>query len=168
MLQSKDAAKYLTTISKSILQNIAQCYILLQNSNNFLPKMTKFSSYLLLPPSKLVLYISYTLTILQIFLDWVLGLVLKLGMGYFEGYDILSKWSTGAFCGLQNGVGKSANSITISGKPKYIIHATFYTFHSNQNYILLDSITVFIITKITKTLCSSKLQTKTIKCSMQL
>ena len=100
MLHSKDAAKYLTTILKNILQNIAQCYTMLQNSNNFLPKMTKFSSYLLLPPSKLVLYISYTLTILQIFLDWVLGLVLKLGMGYFEGYDILSKWSTGAFCGL--------------------------------------------------------------------
>jgi len=38
MLHSKDAAKYLTTILKNILQNIAQCYTMLQNSNNFLPK----------------------------------------------------------------------------------------------------------------------------------
>ena len=109
---------------------------MLQNSNNFFfpAKMTKFSSYLLLPPPKLVLYISYTLTILQIFLDWVLGLVLKLGMGYFEGYDILSKWSTGAFCGLQNGVGKSANSITISSKP---------------NISFMQNFTLFTQTKIT-------------------
>ena len=144
------------------MQKIAQCYTILQNLNNFSVKIDKFSSYLLLPPPKQVLYISYTLTILQIFLDWVLGLVLKLGMGYFEGYDILSKWNTGAFCGLQDGVGKSANAIAVSNKPKNIIHASFYKFHSNQNYILLDFISVFIITKIIKTLCNSKLQTKTI------